>query len=356
VRHDAGTGIQRATKELLRELAAAPPAGYVVRIVQATRWLSYRYVDLSDRCPKVQAKSGDIFLGLDLTSRVMPRHQLQLLRWRAAGVRLCVVMHDLLPLRRPAWFTRRNARAYRAWIRTVAVHADLVVCVSRSVAEQLKAWLADQAVDPKLAPEIGWFHHGTRMPTGSGALQISARIGTITQRPFVLLVGTIEPRKGHAMVLDAFEAIWQGGDAMQLVLVGRTGWKVDRLVARLRNHAEAGARLHWIDDADDDTLRILYERSSGVLVASEDEGFGLPILEAAVHGKPLLIRDLPVFREVAADGAAFFRAETTRHFIEELREWLAQLALGSAVPSATIAVQTWTQSARQMLDQVLRLD
>jgi len=194
------------------------------------------------------------------------------------------------------------------------------------------------------------------MPTGSGALQISARIGTITQRPFVLLVGTIEPRKGHAMVLDAFEAIWQGGDAMQLVLVGRTGWKVDRLVARLRNHAEAGARLHWIDDADDDTLRILYERSSGVLVASEDEGFGLPILEAAVHGKPLLIRDLPVFREVAADGAAFFRAETTRHFIEELREWLAQLALGSAVPSATIAVQTWTQSARQMLDQVLRLD
>jgi glycosyltransferase involved in cell wall biosynthesis len=65
------------------------------------------------------------------------------------------------------------------------------------------------------------------------------------------MVGTIEPRKGYAQALDAFEAIWRDGCPIQLVIVGRIGWKVESLVARLRSHEQIGDRLRWFDSADD---------------------------------------------------------------------------------------------------------
>jgi glycosyltransferase involved in cell wall biosynthesis len=353
--HDAGTGIQRATKALLVEFVASPPKGYVVRTIRASRWRSYRYL----RAPEgatVRVRPGDIFIGLDLASRIIPRRRLQLLRWRVAGAHLCFVMHDLLPLLRPAWFTQRNSRAYRAWIRTVAVHADSVVCVSQSVAAQFRIWLFDQGFDRRSSPEIGWFHHAAQLPPEPRARIPEVRVTQIAARPFVLMVGTIEPRKGYAQALDAFEVIWRDGHSMQLVIVGRIGWKVESLTARLRRHPQARTRLHWFDNADDRTLHALYDAASGVLVASEAEGFGLPIIEAAVHGKPLLIRDIPVFREIAGTGATYFRGATSTGFVDELRDWLASLANGTAIPSTNIAVQNWAQSARQLLHHALPAD
>jgi glycosyltransferase involved in cell wall biosynthesis len=355
-RRDAGTGIQRVTKALLGELAQFPLQGYGVRTVQASRWRSYRYVNESGGAPKVKVRPGDIFLGLDFASRILPRHRLQLLSWRANGARLCIVMYDLLPLLHPEWFTRRNSRAYRAWIRTVAVHADSVACISRSVAGQFHTWLASQGFNGESSPTIGWFHLGAWRRPPSEAASPDASAGDIAWRPYILMVGTIEPRKGYAMVLDAFEQIWRNGDSMQLVIVGRKGWKVESLIARLRAHSRAGDRLHWVHDADDATLDALYESASGVLVASEAEGFGLPILEAAVRGKPLLVRDLPVFREIAGGGATYFRASMPAQFVAELRDWLICLTEGTASSSGSIDVQSWTQSAQQMLDHAVPLD
>jgi glycosyltransferase involved in cell wall biosynthesis len=356
VRHDGGTGIQRVTKALLGELVKSPPEGYVVRAICGTRWRSYRYVETPRSSSKVQVRSGDIFLGLDLASRILPRHQSQLLQWRANGGSLCFVMYDLLPLLYPDWFTGRNARAFRAWIRTVAIHADSVICISQSVAGQFRNWLASQGFDRESSPKIGWFHLGVRLLSKPAGASQNPRVAQIAQRPFVLMVGTIEPRKGYAMVLDAFDEIWEGGHSMQLVIVGRTGWKVESLVARLHKHKQAGHRLHWFDSADDRTLCALYDAASGVLVASEAEGFGLPILEAAAHGKPLLIRDLPVFREIAGDAATRFRGEKRSQFVDNLRDWLTHLSAGTAVSSRSIALQSWEQSAQQLLHQALPVD
>jgi hypothetical protein len=75
-----------------------------------------------------------------------------------------------------------------------------------------------------------------------------------------------------------------------------------------------------------------------------------------MHGKPLLIRDIPVFHEIACSGATYFRAVTSNQFAEELRDWLICLSKGTAIPSESIAVQTWAQSARQLLRHALPAD
>jgi len=335
----------------LGELTAAPPDGYVVRTVRASRWRSYRYAGQPGNRARVRAQSGDIFLGLDFASRILPRHQLQLLRWRAAGATLCIVMYDMLPLLHPDWFTRRNSSAYRAWIRAIAIHADSVVCISQSVADQFRAWLSDHAFDPG-SPDVRWFHLGTQVLCGRPASAPDSRIQNILRHPFVLMVGSIEPRKGYAQALDAFDVLWRNGQFMQLVIVGRVGWKVDALQAKLRSHREAGYRLHWLASVDDESLSALYAGARGVLIASEAEGFGLPILEAATYSKPLLLRDLPVFREVAGEAASYFNAVTSDRLAEEIGRWLRQLSAGTATRSTSLSRQSWSESARSLLGQL----
>jgi glycosyltransferase involved in cell wall biosynthesis len=351
--HDAGTGIQKATKALLAEMLAAPPPGYHVRTVRASRWRPYRYLGGPRDAQKVQVGRGDVFLGLDLASRILPRHRLQLLHWRAEGAQLCFVVYDLLPLLRPCWFTRRNSRAYESWIRTVAIHADSVACISQFVAVQLRSWLTQHGFDVESSPEVGWFHLGAQPASGRLVLPHAIGVECAAGQRFILMVGTVEPRKGYALALDAFEALWRNGHPIQLVIVGRAGWKVAELISRLRRHPEAGKRLHWMDNVDDLALQKFYATATGVLVASEAEGFGLPILEAAIHGTPLLLRDLPVFREIAGDGATYFNAISPVSFVDELESWLAHVVDGKVPSSRNIAVQSWEQSAHQMLRHAL---
>jgi len=117
-----------------------------------------------------------------------------------------------------------------------------------------------------------------------------------------LMVGTVEPRKGHALALDAFERLWRvsPGTDRRLYIAGRAGWKTEALQQRLLNHPEQGRRLFWLSDVSDEYLEQLYGAASLVLLASAGEGFGLPLIEALAHGCRVLSRDMPAAQTVGA--------------------------------------------------------
>lgn len=167
------------------------------------------------------------------------------------------------------------------------------------------------------------------------------------------MVGTVEPRKGHAQTLAAFERLWAQGSDVDLVIVGRQGWMVEPLVARLRTHAEHSKHLFWFEGASDDTLLSLYETSSALLLASEGEGFGLPLIEAAHHKLPVIARDLPVFREVAGEHAFYFSGTSDDSLYDALNRWLAQYAVNRVPSPEGIRWLTWTESVRQLVDAVV---
>jgi hypothetical protein len=167
------------------------------------------------------------------------------------------------------------------------------------------------------------------------------------------MVSTIEPRKGYAQALAAFELLWAQGRDLNLVIVGKQGWLMEEFAARLRAHPEAGRRLHWFDGIDDGGLRALYAGSAALITASEAEGFGLPIVEAARHGLPVIARDLPVFTEVAGAHAFYFGGYSPDALAAAIEEWLALSARGLAPPSAGMPSLDWEQSARELLGLVL---
>ena len=140
-------------------------------------------------------------------------------------------------------------------------------------------------------------------------------------------------------------------------MVGRQGWTglpdhqrqdIFTLIEQLCLHPEKGQRLFWMNDVNDEQLASLYAHADCLLNASLGEGLGLPLIEAAHHGLPLLLSDLPVFQEVAGQHATYFRAHSAEALASAIENWTR--ASDSQQPDAkNIPTITWTQSASQVL-------
>jgi glycosyltransferase involved in cell wall biosynthesis len=348
--NDLGTGIQRVVRAILRSMLDDPPQDYAIEPIRFLKDEGYAYTqlggDIPARVPQVKPVSvshGDVFLGLDLYPQISG-----MLPWlevyKKKGARLVFVVYDILPLLKPQLFDQALASAMAAWLKSVAEIADGLVCISQTVADEVCEWLNSERANvqrPRSLP-IGVFHLGADFQSDQPATPKQA-FGP----PGFLVVGTIEPRKGHAQALAAMELLWSQGVDVSLIFCGKKGWMVDDFIRELEGHPELGRHLFWYDAASDETLESLYASSRALLVPSVGEGFGLPLIEAARFGLPLILRDLRVFREIAGDQAYYFQGETPDSLADALRAWLS---LGDAVPgSSDIKWLSWHESSKRLL-------
>ncbi|MFC7650880.1 glycosyltransferase family 4 protein, partial [Pseudoduganella danionis] len=174
-------------------------------------------------------------------------------------------------------------------------------------------------------------------------------LAAVQQAPTLLLVGTLEPRKGQAQALAACELLWQQGVAVNLVIVGKNGWLVDDLAKRLEQHAQRGQRLFWLAGVSDQMLEQLYQHCAALLAPSEGEGFGLPLIEAAQHQLPIIARGIPVFREVAGPHAYYFDGKQPQDLADAIAHWLQLHAQGQAPQSSAMPWLSWAESAQQLM-------
>ena len=345
---DHGGGIQRVVERILVEWLRDPPATHAVVPVRldgdryvaaqsyACRVLGLPAGALGADAP-VDAAAGDVFVGLDLVRDHARDAAVAQQRLRAGGASIAVVLYDLLPRRHPEWFPDGVPARFDEWIERVARPADRVACISAAVQDEWRELAASGAQVVQRFPLGGDFRR--YVPHVDVPLPAAAR----AQR--ILMVGTLEPRKGHDLALDAMERLWAQGVDVHLVIAGREGWHASALAARLRGHPEAGRRLHVLPSVSDTMLANLYRACGTLLMASRGEGFGLPIVEAMQAGCHVVGRDLPVFREVAGDAATYFSGDDATVLAALLRDAMART---DAAAPARIA--TWAESAAGLLE------
>ncbi|WP_377701866.1 glycosyltransferase family 4 protein [Pseudoduganella sp. UC29_71] len=374
VHQDDQTGVQRLVRRILQALRAAPPPGFrVVPVYDAGSCYAYasggedggvpRPAAGADALQPLQVRAGDIFLGLDLCPDHVPGKRAVFDDLRRHGVAVYFVVYDLLPVTMPTMFSAGASPWFARWLDTVAGSADGLLCISRAVADQLLDWLEQHPATNRGPLRIGHFHPGADLDEAPGATaplsgEEQALLDKLQGSPALLMVGTLEPRKMHAEALDAFELLWHGAGeadaaAPVLVIVGKQGWMTEQLAERLAQHHEQGKRLFWLRHASDAMLLALYRHSSALLAASSGEGFGLPLVEAARHGLPLIVRDIPVFREVCGSHAAYFSGGSAE-LAAALQDWLALRAAGRAPASAGMPYLSWAASAADLLRIVMQ--
>lgn len=360
---DIHTGIQRVVRGTLQNWLRYPPPD--VRI-EPVRFSNGRYhyarryalnllgvADLSLLEDAVDVACGDRFIGLDWAIDNITVAEPQLRHWHRHGVSLHFIVHDLLPVTMPDMFHPFARNRFNTWLRSIASIADQLVCISQATADDLSQWLSSSPLDYQFGrmPSIDRFSLGVdATPQATTSTPRASLDQAMQMRPTVLMVGTIEPRKGYEQAFDACELLWRAGTDFNLIMVGHTGWMMDTLHTRLDQHPERGQRLFWIDDAGDAELDAIYRRSTTLLAASWGEGYGLPLIEAARRGLPVIARDLPVFREVMGDQAHYFTAPAGTDLAEALRRWLTE-------PHRTpdpASWPSWMQSAAQLANVISR--
>ena len=360
IQRDARTGIQRVVRSILHEWLSQPDMGYEVKAIYATaekhgycyaNAFTQRFMgrpEIAQPDAPIDFAHGDLFLALDMQPQVQVFQAPYLQHLRDNGVKVCFVLYDLLPITMPQYFPDGAQANHTRWVE-VAAQSDAVLCISRSVADEFCDWL--RVHQPQATPQVDWFHMGADIDQSAPsaglppeAAETLAKLGT---RPNFLLVGTMEPRKGQTDALDAAEALWASKD-FNLIIVGKQGWKVDELVERIRNHPELNLRLFWLNGISDEYLTQVYAHADCLIAASFGEGFGLPLIEAAQRKIPLLIRDIPVFREVAGEHALYFDAQAEGALQDAMQRWLALNASHQAPQSANMPWLSWRQSAEQL--------
>lgn len=368
VQCDAKSGIQRVVRSILLELLSSPPNGFRVEPVYAipgqvgyyyARKFTLRFLNCPDHLLNdgpVEIFAGDLFLALDLVHYAAEQQASFYNNLRRIGGQVYFLVYDLLPVLAPDVFPEGVAAMHERWLTSLA-QSDGAVCISRAVADEMIGWL--NVFGPKrLRPlKVGWFHLGAdvagSIPTTGLPNNVNDVLKELSGRPTFLMVGTIEPRKGQKQALAAFDLLWGKGADVNLVMVGKTGWNVEQLVEIINKHSENGRRLFWLDGISDEYLEKIYATSSCLIAASEGEGFGLPLIEAAQHKLPIIARDIPVFREVVGVHAFYFSGLTPDALAEAVQAWLALNKAGQPPQSSSMPWLTWKQSTQNLLNVIL---
>lgn len=379
VHRDLKTGIERVTRRVLSELLLNPPTGWRIEPVYATsdglgyksaRKFTSAFLGIPDDWASddpIDPYCGDLFFGLDFHNTVPVRQEPLLLQWRNFGVRVIFLVYDLLPVLLPHHFPEGNAQIHERWL-TMVAKMDGAVCISKAVADQFRDWWKAKGLhEPRRPFALSFCHLGADFETGistSGpSADVRSLLSDVAQGPLFLMVGTLEPRKGHLQTIQAFDHLWAQGVHAHLVIVGQEGWRdvpnhlrrtIPRLMETLRNHPQRGKRLHWWPNLGDDSLRAVYQAATCLIMASEGEGFGLPLVEAAHHGVPLLVRDIPVFREVAGNHALYFPDTLDPITLADyIQKWL-ELYRSQRHPTSTdLRGLTWKESVQNLLHLLL---
>jgi glycosyltransferase involved in cell wall biosynthesis len=194
-----------------------------------------------------------------------------------------VTVHDLTFFDHPEWHEKSKVKLFRRAIRVAAERADAIVCVSEVTARRLVERLDPAA--PVVVARHGVDHSRFKAEPEDGDDAVLAEMGA--RPPYVVFIGTLEPRKDLQSLLLAFDRIASVHGELSLVVAGQPGWGSDQLEATLAGlrHRERVKRTGYVPDR---AVAPLLRGAAAAAYPSLDEGFGLPALEAMACGAPLV--------------------------------------------------------------------
>lgn len=236
------------------------------------------------------------------------------------GIKLVTYIYDLIPIRYPQFASKETLKVFMKYIDLATTYADTIVTDSQYVADDVKNLLQEA---------------GRRIPHFSVAIpgadfkkinindkNIDESVKNISEKkPYILLVSTVEPRKNHKLILDAYDRFLKDED-LNIVFAGRMGWKSHDFAKRLFWHDDYGKRIFLCSGANDETISYLYQKALVTAFPTYTEGFGLPAVESLLAGTPVILSDIPVLHEAAGEYGQYFEVDNIEEFANVVKKYL----------------------------------
>lgn len=217
---------------------------------------------------------------------------------------LIFMSHDIIPIVSPEY--SRIALDHKHSInidniKSIASTAKIILCNSHDTENQLKQLASDNNF--KLPPTQVVLLGNNLMPYGNDKISPGLPHKQIS-KPYFIILGTIEPRKNHMLLLNIWKRLLTNKfndyhDLPNLLIIGKRGWKCDDVTNVLDNCQLIRNHVFEINNCDDIKLSVYLKGAKALLFPSFVEGYGFPLVEALGVGTPVIVSDIPVFREIA---------------------------------------------------------
>ncbi|UCV20763.1 glycosyltransferase family 4 protein [Ferribacterium limneticum] len=202
-------------------------------------------------------------------------------------------LHDLIPISHPEYCRAGETARHHRRLETMLSTGKCLIVNSQATRDELMAYARERGID---------------VPPCAVASLAPARLpapfhGRPEKRPYFVILGTIEPRKNHSLLLHLWRQLVAefGEAAPKLVVIGQRGWECEQVVDLLDRCAALQGHVIELPRCEDRELSTWLAHAQALLFPSFIEGFGMPLVEALMLGVPVIASDLPVFREIAGD-------------------------------------------------------
>ncbi len=278
---------------------------------------------------------------------------------REYGVLYAPFVHDCIPIKVPETCSADLVREFRGWFADATRTADVVLvnsdCTGRDVVEAVGNLAATTMPDLHVVRLDARFDGPAGLPNSLPAplrAQVLARYGL--RRPFALFVSTIEARKNHIFIFQAWKRLIDehGADAVpDLICVGKRGWLVDYTLNWLKVNPDLASKIRLIGSVSDLELAVLYRSALFTVYCSLYEGWGLPVTESLCHGRVPLVPTHSSLREAGGDLAVYYTPGSSDDFCTQALTLMdpTQRARLEADVTARFRPRAWTD----VLDQIL---
>ncbi|MCP5036590.1 MAG: glycosyltransferase family 4 protein [Rhodobacteraceae bacterium] len=228
-----------------------------------------------------------------------------------SGARAHIMVHDMIPLDFPEFQRPGTVELFERRMRNVSARADLIVYNSAQSQRDAERYFSEWGRVPKDLVA----HLGVSLPKAN--VQDLPPELDLT-RPYFVTIGTVEPRKNHALLLDVWEKLAEEpGITPQLFIIGNRGWNNNAVFARLDARPEGITELNGLCDG---AMAALVKGARAALFPSLAEGFGLPPCEAVLLGTKVVVNDLSVTREILSNIPIYANAPDMYSWMQLIRE------------------------------------
>jgi glycosyltransferase involved in cell wall biosynthesis len=263
----------------------------------------------------IDFSADDKLIFIDHNMKLIDENFTYLSTLRSQGVKIVHVLYDMIAFTHEKYFWPEICQEFRLWLDNIS-YSDKIICISQSTANDFNNYLNSKNLTQK--PTLEYFHLGSDFNNNPCRIENLSeqeqQIVTFTKSNVsFLVVGTIEPRKGHAEIFSSFEKIWESGVNCNLLFFGKKGWQSDEIINKINATKYKNINFFWLENGNDNFLYHLYSTCKCLIMASNAEGFGLPVVEALHLGCDAICRDLPVFHEIAGDKIIYFNDTDERN-------------------------------------------
>ena len=270
---------------------------------------------------------------------------------RKMGIKTYAVIYDILPLRMPEYFEESTSHQFDDYLKEVVNNYDGILSDSQWVSEDIMAYCKEHNIKTDHQVKTGFFHLGQdTFKNNINAPSFEIKEFFDTDKKVYLMVGTVEPRKGHEIIYDTFKEMWKKGFDRKLCIIGHVGWNMDSFIKKIQSDPAYGDKICYFDHASDADVGYAYRHAACLIQASAGEGFGLPLIEASNYQIPVLCSDIQVFHEVAGNAVNYF----DRNNQKEIIDCIERFERGEDIKDSSVIKKTsWKESTDKIYQMIV---